>query len=103
MDVGEALDSSLKQVDKYIYQEEISEASGQCSGSGGGGTIESVTKALRLADRVDNFVYYVSACCLHAQSKALQNSVEFNYGEGDLGNNNFLQLLHSCWSLQEAL
>eukprot|EP00978_Attheya_sp_CCMP212_P048098 scaffold473164_cov149-Attheya_sp.AAC.1 len=102
-DVAGALHSSLKQVDKYRNEEKISKASGQCSDSGGGGTIESVTEALRLVDRVDNFVYHVSACCLHAQSKALQNSVEFNYGEGGLGNNNFLQLLHTCWSLQEAL
>jgi hypothetical protein len=40
---------------------------------------------------------------LHAQSKALQNAVEHSYGEGGCGNVNFIQLLHTCWSLQEAL
>jgi hypothetical protein len=62
-DVAGALHSSLKQVDKYQHEEKISKASGgQCSDSGGGGTIELVAEALRLVDRVDDFAYqHVSA------------------------------------------
>ena len=47
--------------------------------------------------------YRIVNCCLHAQSKALQQSVEKVYGAGGLGEVSFIQLLHTFWSTQEAL
>ena len=47
--------------------------------------------------------YYVATCALHALSKSLQNATEKTFGENGLGEETFLQLLHTCWSAQEAL
>ena len=64
---------------------------------------EDLEKNLKKKKVTDPFVYYVLNCCLHAQSKALQNAVEEIFGEGGLGIVSFMQLLHTCWSLQESL
>ena len=48
-------------------------------------------------------LYHIFNCCLHAQSKALQRSVEQVYGAGGLREVSSMQLLHKFWLTQEAL
>ena len=50
-----------------------------------------------------SFFYHIINCCLLAQSKALQKSVEKVYGAGGLQEVYFMKLLHMYWSTQEAL
>ena len=64
---------------------------------------EGVAEAISLIDRADDDAYYIATCALHALSKSLQNATEKTFGENGLGEETFLQLLHTCWSAQEAL
>ena len=75
---------------------------GQTIDSGGGGVTESLASELKNIGRI-SFFYCIVNCCLHAQYKALQKSVEQVYGAGGLGEVSFMQLLHTFLSTQEAL
>lgn len=102
-EAAEAIDCSLKEIDKYRNDDKTTRLVGQCTDSGGGGTKEGVAEAISLIDRADDNVYYIATCALHALSKSLQNATENSFGENGLGEETFLQLLHTCWSAQEAL
>jgi hypothetical protein len=103
-EAAEAIDCSLKDIDAYRDDGEKSRASGQCSdGGGGGGTKEGIAIQLQAKDRIDGTsTYYVATCNCHSLSKALQNAVENCFGSNGLGEQTFLQLIHTCWSAQEA-
>ena len=102
-EAAEAIDCSLKEIDKYRTDGKTTRLVGQCTDSGGGGTKEGVAEAISLIDRADDGTYYIATCALHALSKSLQNATEKTFGENGLGEETFLQLLHTCWSAQEAL
>ena len=63
---------------------------------------ESLSSELKNSGHI-SFFYCIVNCCMHSQSKALQQSVEQVYGVGGLGEVYFMQLLHTFWSKQEAL
>ena len=63
---------------------------------------ESLASELKNIGRI-SFLYIIVNFCLHAQCKALHQSVEQVYGAGGIGEVSFVQLLHTFWSTQEAL
>ena len=50
-----------------------------------------------------SFFCRIINCCLHAQSKALQQSVEQVYDAGGLREVSFIKLFYMSWSTQESL
>ena len=102
-EVAAAIDLSMQELDAYRTDGKRTRFCVQTTDSGGGGVGQSAVDALEDLDRIDNFVTYVLICCLHGQSKCLQNAIVGSYGDGELGAKNWMQLVHTCWSLQEAL
>jgi len=70
---------------------------GQMTDSGGGGTLESVAKELRLLGVANVLVYSIGSCTLHLLQLALSTPTKKVYGDGGRGVLNVMQLLHSRW------
>ena len=69
----------------------------------GGGVGEHLKKELVLVDRVLNPDTYLSpTCTLHAVQLTLSNPTKNLMGDGGLGQQNVLQLLHSLFNLQSG-
>ena len=75
---------------------------GHTTDSDFGGVTEILARELKNIGS-NNFFYRIFNCCLQAQYKALQKSVEQVYGAGGLGEVSFMQLFHTFWLTQEAL
>ena len=88
-----SLDVSLNHIDTYQSDGGRTLLLGQTTDSGGGGVTESLASELENVGRI-SFFYRIVNFCLHAQSKALKQSVEQVYGAGGLGGVSFMQLLH---------
>ena len=93
---------SLNQIDAYQYDGERTLLLGQTTDSGGGGVTESLASEIKNVGGI-SFFYRIVNCCMYAQSKALQQSVEQVYVAGGLGEVSFMQLLHIFWSTQDSL
>ena len=76
-EAAEAIDCSLKEIDKYRSDGKLTRLVGQCTDSGGGGTKEGVAEAISSIGRADDDTYYIATCALHALSKSLQNATEY--------------------------
>ena len=75
--------------------------SGQCTDAGGGGVGESLFKELQKVERVlDGSTYLAPTCSLHAHQLNLANPIKKLIGEGALGKQNAMQLMHSLFNLQ---
>jgi len=75
---------------------------GQCTDSGGGGTLESFRDAMNALHLCNPF-YLIANCCIHALQLQLGNAIKATFGEGGLDKVNVMQMLHSVYRLQEAL
>jgi hypothetical protein len=99
--IGEHIRNTFMNVEPYIEEgKKIVIGTITTDAGGGGGTLESS------ASKIDDLlydIYYIINCALHSHSKCLQNAWEKSFGKGGLQQITLLQLLHSFWSLQEAL
>ena len=73
-EVANSLVVSLNQIDTYRSDGVKIIILGQTKDYGGGGVIESLVSELKNVGPV-SFFYHIVNCCLHAQSKALHQSV----------------------------
>jgi hypothetical protein len=80
----------------------LTELGGQSTDSGGGGTLHSLKEGLQSHEYVSLYLYFVLPCTIHAWQRALQNGMESVFGVGGLGTRNLLQLVHSCYDLQQC-
>jgi hypothetical protein len=80
----------------------LTELGGQTTDSGGGGTLHSLKAGLQSHGYVSLDLYFVLPCTIHAWQRALQNGMEMVFGLGGLGTRNMLQLVHSCYDLQQC-
>ena len=71
---------------------------GQMTDSGGGGTLESVAKELKVLG-LQNDIYSIGSCTLHLLQLALATPMKKAFGDGGTNNLNVMQLLHSCYNL----
>lgn len=72
--------------------------------SGGGGTLKSPHKELRLLGLCAPInVHLVANCCIHSLQVQLSNAVKETFGEGKIDGANAMQLLCSVWHLQESI
>jgi hypothetical protein len=85
-----------------VGEEVLKELRGQSTDSGGGGTLHSLKEGLELRGYVSMYLYFVLPCTIHAWQRALQNGMESVFGLGGLGTRNLLQLVHSCYDLQQC-
>ena len=74
----------------------------QSTDSGGGGVLISLMEGLSSLGYVSAYLYFVIPCTIHAWQRALQNGMESVFGLGGLGTRNLLQLVHSCYDLQQC-
>ena len=93
---------SLNHIYTYWYDRVRTLLLGKIIDSDGGVVTASLASELKYIDRI-SFFYLIINFCLHAQSKALQQSVEQVYGAGGPGGVSFMQLFHTFLSTQEAL
>ena len=84
-DAGEAIDATLFDVDIYRKDRKQTKVIGQCTNSGGGGINEVTSAGLSSVKKQDIAMYCMATCMLHAEAKALQNTMENNFGESGLG------------------
>ena len=91
-EVEKALDVSLNQIDVYWSDGVITLLLVKKKDSVGGGVIESLASELKNYVRI-SFFYFIVNCCMYAQSKALQKSVEQLYGAGGLGGGLFREII----------
>ena len=85
---------SLNQIGTYRYYGGRTLLLGQTTDSIGGVVTESLASELKNIVRI-SFFYHIVNCCLHSQSKALQQSVEQVYGAGGHGEISFMKLLYT--------
>jgi hypothetical protein len=76
--------------------------SGQTTDSGGGGVLQSLRINLEAHHLVDPDYYLVAPCCLHGLQKPFDVSMIATFGEGGLDKRNVLQLVHTCYDMQEC-
>ena len=79
---------------------------GQCTDSGGGGTLGSFADELRKLNLCVPFGYIVLACCLHCLQLSLSTAIISVLGEGGLegfeNSRTGMQLLFSVYNLQSS-
>ena len=92
---ADAIQHSLKKINDVI------KLLGQCTDSGGGGVLDSLADELRTRHLTQEN-YLISACTLYALQLALANPVKKTFGEGGLEKRTMMQMLHSCYDLQEC-
>jgi hypothetical protein len=93
--VAHSLNTKLgREVLQFLYA--------QSTDSGGGGTLYSLKEGLLTLNWVSDYLYFVLPCTIHAWQRALQNAMEGVFGLGGLGSRNLLQLVHSCYDLQQC-
>ena len=100
---SEGAADAIKHSIRTKLEDVIEFLSGQTTDSGGGGVLESLHKELLKVGVANPSRYVVIACTLHALQLAFANAMKGVYGEGALGKRNLLQLVHSCYDLQECL
>ena len=82
---------------------------GQCTDSGGGGTLFALERAFRKLNLPGMHVYYlVGSCSLHNLQTALRNAIQQVFGEGgkdEKGEHkmNAMQLMHGMYNIQNYL
>ena len=96
-EVAKSPDVSLNHVDIFRSDWVITLLLGQTTDSGGGGVTKILASELKNVVRI-SFLCSIVNCCMHAQYKAMQKSVEQFYGAGGLGEVYFIQLFHTFWS-----
>jgi hypothetical protein len=94
-----AIDQSIKM---KLGDDVLQFLSGQTTDSGGGGVLESLKKELALFERVSPSFYLILPCTLHGLQRSFHNAMILVLGEGGLGMRNLLQLVHSCFDLQQC-
>jgi len=77
--------------------------SGQCTDSGGGGTLESLYNNMAPLGICDPNEYLIANCCIHSLQTQLKNAIETTFGTGGLDKINAMQLIHSVYRLQESI
>ena len=78
--------------------------SSQTTDAGGGGVGASLMRALDGKNLVLNslYDYIMGFCSLHDLQSVIRVSIEKTFGTGGLEYQNVIQLVHSCWDMQEA-
>ena len=96
-DCAIGIDFSFTRLDKTNVRTKVS---GQCTDAGGGGVGENLKNELVKVDRVLNpDTYLAPTCSLHGHQLNLSNPTKKLIGDGGLGTQNVLQLLHSLYNL----
>ena len=76
---------------------------GQCSNSGGGGTLCTFTNQIKLHN-IQHHNYLISSCTLHNLQTALQNAVVNVLGDRELEDSeyklNIMQVLNGCYNIK---
>jgi hypothetical protein len=85
-----------------VGKEVLVDLRGQSTDSGGGGTLHSLKAELETLGWVSQYQYFVLPCTIHGWQRALQNAMEGVFGLGGLESRNLLQLVHSCYDLQQC-
>jgi hypothetical protein len=57
---------------------------------------------MSLFERVSPSFYLIIPCTLHGLQRSFHNAMILVLGEGGLGTRNLLQLVHSCFDLQQC-
>jgi hypothetical protein len=84
-----------------MVQKEVEhKLSGQTTDNGGGATLESFAKELKSEEVTNQDYYSVANCTLHDLSLGVSVPVDKVFGLGGVGKNNFMQMLHSIFDLQ---
>ena len=87
-----------------ILQNCIPGFTSQTTDAGGGGVGGSLQKALDdkglINDKIYNYI--MGFCSLHDLQSVIRNSIESTFGTGGLDHFNVIQMVHSCWDMQEA-
>ena len=97
-DCAAAINFSLTRLDS---PENFTKLYGQNTDAGGGGVGTSLAKELDSFDRIYCILSYLHpTCSLHGHQLVLSNPVKKLIGDGGLGKQNALQLLHSIYNLQ---
>ena len=94
-DVADAIDHTLRKFDMPGHWRKIA---GKMTDAGGGGTTDSVYRALKKIDRTMDD-YRVGSCSLHGWQLVLKNPVVLTMGEGKLKRKNVLQMINNAHSL----
>ena len=93
-DAADAIHCSLKRVGGLLYFK----ISGQCTDSGGGGTLEGLAKRLQEL-KITLVEYLVANCCIHTLQLQLSSPTKAIYGDGGRDKKNVMQLCHSTSDL----
>ena len=98
-DAAASIDASFKKIDlptkKIILW-------GSGTDSGGGGVRESLKVELLKMDRIigNGNTYLIATCSIHCIQLCLSHSIRQCYGDGGLGRQTLLQILHTAYNLQ---
>jgi hypothetical protein len=90
----------------HSMMEKLGDASkpfnGQTTDSGGGGVLDHLRDELVGVHLVAPDYYLVAPCCLHGFQKPFDNATLAAFGEGGLEKRNVLQLVHTCYDMQQC-
>jgi hypothetical protein len=102
-DVADLIDHIMKWIQYYVPNHDKPRSSSMSADSGGGGTGDSCVESLTRNGLVDPFIFYCASCIMHALSRPLQVAFENHFGKGGLFKKTILQVLHTAWSIQDAM
>jgi hypothetical protein len=95
-----ASDVSMKKIDPIEGTKE--KVHGLCTDAGGGGTSEGLAQELSLVNRtIPLHSFLITTCSHHGMNRMMQSPCEKFFGDGGLLNRNLIQLLFTCWSIQD--
>ena len=95
VECAHAIAVSLKKIGNIKLQ-------GQTTDSGGGGVLDGLANALG-AKGLCRPGYLVASCSLHNLQLSVANPIKDTIGEGGVGNQNAMQLIHSVHDLQGSM
>ena len=100
----EVADATIHSLRRLFSDGENIRLHGQCTDSGGGGTLHSMARAMH-SRNITSEHYLVGSCSLHNLQTCLRNGVINVLGEGGTNENgeyvmNAMQMLHGAYNLQ---
>ena len=85
-----------------LVQKEVpKKLSGQTTNNGGGGVLEHLGEELQELGITNEKFYFIANCTLYNLLLAVAVPVEKVFGLGGIEKNNFMQMLHSIYDLQQ--
>ena len=98
VDTAISVNALLKKLDKEGHDKKLR---GICTDNGGSGTGDSFATALGEVDRVDNKLFFMVTCMIHALQQMVAGPIEVYCGPGGLKTDTLLQMVHTAYNLQQ--